>query len=255
MAQFSINRYIVRHSYMTRAIAIALASLLVVTLATIPFFRNASELNSKIGSRRKEAQELTDKVTILSGIDQATLDERVTILDRALPYKKDVVLYLSTIDGLSRELNLSFGGISLSPGEVTEASGSAEVQKQTIAQLGLQSLETEIEVQGTQDSIYSFLRLLEQSAPLMQIKDVKVNTLEGEDIFVLSLRLGMLWASTDTSQVKGQIALFDEKEENYFQQLESFRRFDLLGEIAGEVSLPATPKANLFAKPEVTPQQ
>lgn len=253
MAQSSLTSYAVRHGFLVRAILVAIGMVVMLLALTFPFIGNVQELSRKIGSKRKENTEIAEKVSLLSGLDQAVLDERVKILDRALPPKKDVVLYLSTIDGLSRELNLSFGGIALSPGEVTEATGSAgKTTAKTPAKAevaGLHTLETDIEISGTKESIYTFLRLVEESAPLMQIKDVKVS---GSDAtgYSLSLRLGMLYATTDTRAVKGPITLFDEKEEQYFQDLNKFRTFNLLSDV--EIDDTGLGKSNLFES--FTPQ-
>lgn len=230
--QSSLVRYLVRHTFLVRAAAMAGAVIVMLMTITFPFFTNAREMSSKISAKKKESSELAQRVTLLSSLDQNVLDERVRILDTALPPKKDVVLYLSSIDGLSRELNLSFGGISLAPGEVTEASGSAAKAPAT-SKNGLNTLETDLEITGSKDNIYTFLRLIEESTPLMQIKDVKVSGLS-EDSFALSLRLGMLYAITDTKDVKGPIALFDDKEEKYFQDLSQFRKYDVLSDIFTE---------------------
>jgi len=218
---------------MARAVAMGSAALLLLVLATIPFFQNASTLSKKITTRKKEADELSKKVTILSGLDQEVLKQRVETLDQALPPKKDVVLYLTAIDGLSKELELNFGGISLSPGEVTEATKSADknAKKSKADALGLHTLDTNVKIDGREESIYSFLKTIENSTPLMQIKDVKVTSQE-DGVFSLSLQLGMLWAAADIGQVKGQIELFDSKEEAYFRQLADYRHIKSIAEIA-----------------------
>lgn len=238
MAEISLNRWMVRHPFMLKAVGLAVVVVAILLLATIPFFENASSLSSKLSTRRKEASELAQKVTILSGLDQAVLTERVQILDHALPPRKDVVLYLSTVDGLVRELNLNFGGLSLAPGEVTEASLSASTKQANsrASVLGLHTLDTDLKIDGSEDNIYTFLRILENSAPLMQIKDVKLTRNQGGDHFTLSLRLGMLYAPATLEQVKGQITLFDAKEEAYFQDLASFRRFEPVVDLNADLS-------------------
>jgi hypothetical protein len=217
---------------------------------TIPQFRNSQDILSRLQSKKNEAKDLSDKVTILSGIDKQVLDDRVKILDNALPPQKDVVLYLTSVDGLSRELNLSFGGISLAPGNLTSNQDSTvKNAKQSADKLGLQSLDTDIKISGTQENIYSFLRLIEQSAPLMQIKDAKVSHTEGT-AYNLTLRLGMLWAESTPSTVKGQISLFDEKEEKYFQDLSQYRRFETTSEVIGDTA--TLGKSDLFASPALS---
>ncbi len=233
MAQNTFARYLVRHGNMARAIGIAVGTLILLVVATIPLFGSASEMTGKITAKRKESRELTDKVSILSGLDVEVLNERVRILDQALPPRKDVVLYLSAIDGLSRELNLNFGGISLSPGEVTEATGSATKASASKKFTGLDTLETDIDITGTQENIYAFLRLVEESVPLMTITDVKVSGVSADN-YMLSLKLSMLYAISDVKAVKGPITLFDEKEEGYFQQLAKYRKFESLSGTRGQ---------------------
>lgn len=223
-----LTQQMVRHGTAIRAGVVGALAVIMLLAGSIPLFGRARELSQKIDIRQKEARDIANRVAVLSGLDREVLRERMEIIDTALPPKKDVLLYLSAVDGLSRELGLTFSGISLSPGEVTEASESAAPTNKRNATAeavpGVHSLETEVKINGNRDSIYAFLRLVEQSLPLMQVKDVSV-TASGLENYILTVRLGMLWASGDPTQVKGAITLFNEKEENYFQQLSSYRQF------------------------------
>src|SRR3989339_61488 len=82
------------------------------------------------------------------------------ILLVALPPKRDVMLYLTAISGLSQELGVSFGGISLEGGEIKAASTSATTKGKTARtpDLKLDSLYTESKITGSQERIYAFLR-------------------------------------------------------------------------------------------------
>ena len=222
----SIRRYTVRHAYLFKAGLLGFFAVLILLGVLIPMLGRIGTLNTKLKSKTKEAEELTNKVAILTNLDPSILDKRVVTIDSALPPKKDVLLYLSTIDGLSRELELSFNGISLSPGDVTSATVSASARKQHVDVVpGVHSLETQIKISGERESVYAFLRTIEQSLPLMEIKDVKVSV-SNDQIYSLSLTLGMLWAGGDVSSVKGTISIFDDQEERYFTELESYRKFE-----------------------------
>jgi hypothetical protein len=224
--------WITRHKSLATAIAIFTSAVLLIFAAMIPIYQNAGSLLKKIDTKSKELDAMTEKVSVLSQIDPTVLSERVKVLDKALPPKKDILLYLNSIDGLSRELGLTFGGLSLAPGEITEATGSAaaattpatkkKVQAKTAA--GLDSLDTEIKMRGGQESVYAFLRTIEDVLPLMQIKDIKVSVLGG-DQYTLALTLGMLWAEPVTANVKGPVTLFGAEEDKYFTQLAGYRTF------------------------------
>ena len=216
--------WLVRHKTLAMSIEIGFSAFLLVFVAMVPIFQNARMISGKIKTKSAELDSLTTKVSILSKLDQNVLEERVNVLDNALPPKKDVLLYLTSISGLSNELGLTFEGLSLSPGDLTEATGSGQ---KTVAKSGLQSLETEIKIQGNQEGLYAFLRTIEGVLPLMQIKNVKVSIL-GDNQYSLSVTLGMLWAEPATLDVKGPVTLFGTEEDKYFQQLSEYRRFDVV---------------------------
>jgi len=222
--------WINRHKTMATAIVIFLLSFSLLFLAVFPIYRNANLLLGKISTKSKELDTTTEKVSILSQLDPNILSDRVRVLDNALPPKKDILLYLNSIEGLSKELGLTFGGLSLAPGEITEATGSATpatpVKKKVVAKTtaGLESLDTEIKMRGDQESIYAFLRTIEEVLPLMQIKNIKVLIL-AENQYSLNLTLGMLWAQPITMSVKGSTALFGAEEDRYFTQLANYRTF------------------------------
>lgn len=211
-----------RHKFLALAIIIGSLGMVLVFVAVIPLFQNASMIMSKVKSRSTDLDSLITKVSILSKLDPSVLNERMSVIDNALPPRKDILLYLTSIDGLSRELGLTFGGLSLAPGDITAASGSAEKSKRIS---GLQSLETEIKMQGGQDNIYAFLKTIENVLPLMQIKDIKVTVLDN-DKYSLALTLAMLWAEPTVLDVKGPISLFGAEEDKYFAQLSGYRRYD-----------------------------
>lgn len=234
--------WVSNHKNLSIAIAIGLVSLLLVGVGVIPIYRNANSILSKITKKSIELESLNNKVTILTQLDTNVLQERVSTLDKALPPKKDVLLYLTSVDGLSRELGLTFGGLSLTPGSISEATGSANKAAKSSRTGGLQGLETEIRINGGKESIYAFLRTIEEVLPLMQIKNVKVSVLPG-DQYSLILSLNMLWAEPATLDVKSKITLFGEKEDKYFQQLAQYRRF----EPVISTSPDQEPKSDLFA--------
>lgn len=228
------------HDLLVKAIALAGVSFMLVLLAILPIYQSANKLLGTIQKKSIELDKVSSKVALLSKLDKNVLAERVNVIDSALPPKKDVLLYLTSIDGLSRELGLTLGGLSLQPGNISE---NTETQTKSKSATGLQSLDTEIKIQGGRENIYTFLRTIESVLPLMQIKDISVSV-SGNDRYTLSLKLGMLWASPDTSTITGAISLFGEEDDKYFMQLASFRRFAQLP--ASAATSLGTVKQDLF---------
>jgi hypothetical protein len=246
-------RWFTQHKSLSLAMGMIFCSALLFFVAIIPIYNNALGILTKTKTRKSELDDLTAKVSILSKLDPVVLQSRVDVLNAALPPRKDVLTYLSAIDGLSRELGLTFGGLSIAPGEIEEATGSAKKSVKTVG--GVQSLETEIKMRGGQDGVYTFLRSIETVLPLMQIKNIKVSILD-DNQYALSLTLGMLWAEPATIDVKGAVTLFGPEEDKYFTQLSEYRRFE--ANVATS-SGTTNSKADLFApfsvEDVVTPQQ
>ena len=231
----TLNALMVRHGLLVRAVAIAIGGLFLVILAIFPLIGGIRNGMSQLTAKEKQAAELTNKVSILSSLDPQVLANRVATLDSALPPRKDILLYLSAIDGLSRDLNLNFGGISLSPGSLTPTDSKGG------AAPGLHTLDTTVKISGSSENIYSFLRAVEQTLPLMLIKDVKVDVL-GADSLNLTLNLGMLWAPASVGSVSGPITLFTDKEQAYFSTLQGYHAYASLAS-----SIPATGSATTGA--------
>lgn len=236
-----------RHKNLAMAVLTLVVAVVLMAGVAWPIYQNANAVLGKIRAKSSELEELINKVTLLSKLDPAVLQERVTTLDMALPPRKDVLLYLTSIDGLSNDLQLNFGGVSLAPGELSEATASASTKK-NVSSAGVQSLETEIKIRGGEDNVYSFLRTVEEVLPLMQIKGVKV-TILGDNEYSMALTMGMLWAEPATTDIKNKITLFGDEEEKYFAQLAGYRRYDQTEtESSGTVG-----KQDLFSTS--TPQQ
>jgi len=231
---------------LVKAIVVDLVAVVIILGGILPTIGKIQSNTSKIETRAKEEKILSEKVVLLSQIDKAVLKERAQIIQEALPEKKDVIAYLGAIDGLSRELGLSFGGIILNPGDVSGANDvSSKTKKKTKQVGGLQILDTDVKITGSKDGIYTFLKLVEQALPLMQVANVKISS-AGTDNYTLALSLGMLWAPYSQGDVKGAVSLFNEKEEASFQRLSSYKRYD--GTVS-ETDITGMPigKSDLFA--------
>lgn len=216
------KKYYIRHQMLVKAIAVYLAVLILVLVGILPMIGKIQSSTAKIATRSKEQKTLSEKVVLLSQIDKEVLKERAQVIKRALPEKKDVIEYLGAIDGLSRELGLSFGGITLAPGDVSLTESANKKKAKTVG--ALQILDTDVKITGSKSGIYTFLKLVEQTLPLMQVTDVKI-TPTGTDNFTLSLSLGMLWAPYLSGDVKGAVSLFSEKEEVHFQTLSEYKKY------------------------------
>jgi hypothetical protein len=208
-----------QHKLLVQASICLIASLAILLLVIVPFFERGWQAQSELEKKRVSVLELEEQVVFLTNLDKSVLNRRMEVLDTVLPSSKDVLLYLGTIDGLSRELSLSLRGIELSPGQI-----SGEKVSQA-SKPGLVTLDTQLTISGTQENLYAFLRGIEQTAPLMKVRDVKVNRL-GEDSYNLSVMLSMMYAEPSTAtNLKGKMMLFTDKEESLLQEIAQFKYY------------------------------
>lgn len=242
----SLRQQLIRHQVAVKAIGVAMATLVILLVGLWPLIRSAGTLLKKIETRGKEEELLSKKVAVLSQIDQQILKERTKVIKAALPEKKDVIAYLGAVDGMSKELGLSFGGITVVPGDVSgESQKTNGVRSKNTRKVALLNvLDTNIKITGTRDGIYAFLRQVEQTLPLMQVTDVMVTKLE-DDLYSMTLSLGMLWSPTPSMDLKGAISLFTEQEEKYFQKLNVFRTYT--GSNSSETTLLNDGRIDLFS--------
>ena len=132
-----------RHKTMMMASGIGLASLVLIFMAVMPIYQSTNTLLPKIKTKSSEAEALKIKVSILSKWIQLFC-RRGKCTRQCPPPRKDVLLYLSAINGLSSEVGLKFGEYHSYLVKFLRETKGAKSTKST----GLQSLETEIKMRG-----------------------------------------------------------------------------------------------------------
>jgi Tfp pilus assembly protein PilO len=140
---------------------------LLIVLLIVVFGPVLSLLNERLSSNRQlnvEFSKLAAKIETLEGIDEDLTTQRVNKMEEVFPSTKPVVKLLSALNQLSSNNNLSFGGVTLRPGSLSE--------KNTAKESPLADLQFSFEVSGSFDSISIFLTSLEKVAPLMKIDNV-----------------------------------------------------------------------------------
>ncbi|MCX6816497.1 MAG: hypothetical protein NTZ93_01325 [Candidatus Beckwithbacteria bacterium] len=127
-------------------------------------------LYSRLTTNKQLNQELKameKKLADLEGIDKNLVNERVVKMETVFPSDKPVVQLLSTLTQLSGKYSLNFGGVSLSPGSLTDNQTTKDQ-----AEDSLNDMKFGFEVGGTFDNILNFMKELERAAPLMKIDKV-----------------------------------------------------------------------------------
>lgn len=219
---------------------------LLILLAIRPL---ALKLNDNLTARKqltKKAAQLTDKWETLNGIEPDLIDKRVKRMEAVFPSVKPIVSLLASLSQLAGEHNLTFGGLSLSPGSLSEAGAKSKNKKQ--APIDLNDLSFSFQVGGDFARISQFMQALENTAPLMKIESValtiKTNPLfEREKTMVVAdISVAAYYQAPPATlgSIDKPVRLLTKTEEVLLNQLVGFRTFPPV------VSTAAVGKENLF---------
>lgn len=229
--QSPILSYFRNHSKLGGAIGIIVVVVVLLVGVVVPTYNKMGSVKATLAKKEEDLAELSNKVVILQSLDEDVLQERVELIDGILPPNKDVISYLATVDGLTRDLGLVWGGISLAPGEIYESTESAEKSNKKVSERTkeLNSLETELKIVGLEDDIYTLLKEIEGTSPLMQVRDVKMVRVGETSSFTLTLSLAMIYSKPVDSTLKGVVSLLDSDERELFDEILTYKTYTIPG--------------------------
>ncbi|MCG2691819.1 hypothetical protein L6272_03250 [Microgenomates group bacterium] len=215
-----------------------------LVLGIIFFGPTLSNLQKVIRVNKQQKTELNNlekKLQILEGIDKNLVTDRVKRMEAVFPSDKPIVQLLSSLAQLTAKHDLSFGGLSLSPGSLTD-----ENKEKTDSELA--DLTFGFEVGGEFNNVLKFLRELEKAAPLMKIDKVgltiKTNPLLGDDNAMIAAEIDVSAFYQPPPKSLGSISqpvkLLSKTEEATLRRLFNFTQFQAVLPVA------QTGKTNLF---------
>lgn len=233
-----MNKIIIRDKNL---IGLAAGILIVLVIVFGPVLTLLKSRLSTQKTLKKQLTSLEEKKTILNGIDKQQIGERVKKMEAVFPSKKPVVELMSSLSKLASQYGLSFGGITLSPGELGEEdkAKSAKAKKSPI-NADLHDLRFGFEVGGDFDKISSFLKALENTAPLMRVEKVALTI---KSVPILDRLLTLVVAKIDVAAyfqpppaslgaVTKPIMLLTRKDEVVLERLFNFQTFEAVIPVA-----------------------
>lgn len=210
-------------------------------LGIIVFGPSLARVQKRLKVNKQEKTELNNlemKVQMLEGIDKTVITKRVTKMEAVFPSDKPIVQLLSSLAQLAAKHGLIFGGVSLSPGSLTDEKKEGSVMSE---------LTFGFEVEGEFTSVLKFLRELETTAPLMKIDKlgltIKTNPLVDNIIIAADINVSAFYqpAPKSLGGISQPVKLLSRSEEAILNRLFNFTQFRAV--------LPAaqvTGKTNLF---------
>ena len=229
-----------------KLIAEILGLVLIVVVAIRPL---AVKLSDNLATRRQLTQKLNQletKLNTLDGIEPLLIEDRVTKMEAVFPSVKPIVPLMASLSQLASEQGLSFGGLSLSPGSLSEAGSKSKDKK--AADTDLNDLRFGFQIGGDFDRISKFMQSLENTAPLLKIEEVgltiKTNPLFDrlETIVVADIQVAAYYQAPPKTlgSIEKPVKLLTRSEEVLLNQLVGFKTFPPV------VPLAPSGKENLF---------
>lgn len=155
---------------------IIITIILIIPFAFIPLLSNVRETNDSLKSDQERFENLSNKLDILNSLDEAEINEKLTITEQGLPVGKDLAPLIVGIQNLAAGSNLLVEGISLSPGSVATgaavakdgATNQSNTQATPDSQSVLQSdaLSLQLKLRGNLKDLILFLSRLQESKRL-----------------------------------------------------------------------------------------
>lgn len=206
-----------------------------IFLFIILFIRPAAvSLSNNIATHKQLVKRLTQlevKLKMLEGIDEPLNDDRVKKMESVFPSTKPIVILLSNLSQLAAEYNLDFGGVTLTPGSLSENQTQAKNKKKSATELN--DLVFGFEIGGDFDRISQFLQALENMAPLMKIEEVglsiKTNPLFDREAtqVVANIKVAAYYQAPPLTlgSIDKPVELLSRSEENLLNQLIGFKTY------------------------------
>lgn len=148
---------------------------IIIVLFSLIFVRGMIFKTIKIFSENKKFKSqlsaLTAKANSLAGADIKRLNSQVNIVERIFPSKKPSLSLLATLSSLSRDQNVLFLGIELSPGKIEKPKEDEEIKRAKSAETGkLRDFIVDFSIEGKLSDVSQFVTRLEKTAPVMKIE-------------------------------------------------------------------------------------
>jgi len=199
--------------------------------------------NRELTTSKKTLAELTQKVTILGGLSQPELSEKVDLVLKVLPSEKDVPRNLFVLKRLALDSELMVNELSIP--EVGEIASSSAETKKTKDEI-LPSLSVKLTLVGSREKIINFIQQVEVTAPLMRVSSLAISQKgEGLDEAMIDIRTYFLPFPKTIGKLEQPIVPVTSQEEKVFNDLASFKLLET-NESTFSATLPVG-KTDLFS--------
>lgn len=218
--------------------ALVLAGLsLVLIVIGGGFIFSYFDKRSEYQALQSDIEDLEFRISKLNALREGELANLQDIVLEALPPQKPVFNSLKAINDLALEANITLSELESRPGSVATASSKIIVNPQSTSERtrSYERLNIDLAIEGQLNAINFFLDQLVVSAPLMELKTVRITSDSispdpSLQVFSSEIELEIYWKPippTDTTKINSNspIEQLSDSETEIIESLEELRRF------------------------------
>ncbi|MGB9911065.1 MAG: type 4a pilus biogenesis protein PilO [Microgenomates group bacterium] len=191
------------------------------------------EIRKKIENDKKTLKFLTEKTFLLESLNEADLISRSEKILKVLPEEINLPLVLGNIRAIANN-----EGVNISRINVNLTSD----KKEELKVIGF-----DLTIQGNKEGIKNFLKEIEESAPLMDIKSLRIEVVDKNEEVNLKLDTYYLTLPKTLGKIDAPVVLLTEQEEKLYQDLSRFSQKFFMGEGGFEITSDQIGKENPFS--------
>lgn len=177
MKDISINKKTLKeNSPLIGGLVLFLFAFFIVIRVILPLVTSIFDTREEITAQESRNQTLRDSQQAIASINNANIEENLTLTKTALPQNKDIVLTYTSVLDVASELGMQLEGFSVSVGQVygDEPIESAESPAVPQAEV-LPSIVATVQMAGSSESsLFEFPKLLTQKLPLAKVTTLQI---------------------------------------------------------------------------------
>jgi hypothetical protein len=147
-------------------IVVIIISLVILFFVLIPQFGQYSASKQELNIQTQKRDLLLNNYNFLNNLDQAKLDSDLKLLTRAFPVTKDFVGIITALSAVSAKTGVSVGDFGFAVGNLSKDANITDQVPQ---------IKVDLTLRGDSQQIKIFLFELYKTAPILEIKSVRIS--------------------------------------------------------------------------------
>lgn len=173
-----VRAYLKKNKQYVLPTALFFAGIILIFGIIIPQMEGVGELREEIESQIESNESLRKSGNVLSSINDAQLDEDLSLVLRALPARKSIGAIYEALTLTAVDSNVTIGSLNLQVGSVYEVEGS-EASKKKVKGIPFLNMVVRVNGNSSSDAI-KFAALLYKAVPLVEINSISATDSNGK---------------------------------------------------------------------------